>query len=215
MVALYLGVRVGTRATHRWQAYLMWRHAQPFHQTDPQFHRDISYFVSVLPVPQGRGRLPQLDRGHLPRRHPGAGYLYGALRIRGRGRKMTPALKAQVSVLLGLYLLLKAASYWLGRYSLTTSNRGPVTGLSYTDPHAVLPGLTILIVVAVLFALLLFANALAAAGCAGSPSRSAAMLVAALAARQPVAVAGLPLPRAAERLDPRPRRRSSATRPPR
>ena len=62
-----------------------------------------------------------------------AGYLYGALRIRGRGRKMTPALKAQVSVLLGLYLLLKAASYWLGRYSLTTSNRGPVTGLSYTD----------------------------------------------------------------------------------
>ena len=62
-----------------------------------------------------------------------ASYLYGALRIRGRGRKMTPALKAQVSVLLGLYLLLKAASYWLGRFSLTTSNRGPVTGLSYTD----------------------------------------------------------------------------------
>ena len=71
-----------------------------------------------------------------------AGYLYGALRIRGRGRKLSPALKAQVSVLLGVYLLLKAASYWLGRYPLTTSNRGPVTGLSYTDVHATLPGLT-------------------------------------------------------------------------
>ena len=78
-----------------------------------------------------------------------AAYLYGALRIRGRGRKMTPALKTQVSVLLGLYLLLKAASYWLSRYSLTTSNRGPVTGLSYTDTHATLPGLTVLVVIAV------------------------------------------------------------------
>ena len=46
-----------------------------------------------------------------------AGYLYGALRIRGRGRKLSPGLKAQVSVLLGVYLLLKAASYWLGRSS--------------------------------------------------------------------------------------------------
>src|SRR5262245_42425578 len=87
-----------------------------------------------------------------------AGYLYGAIRIRGRGRKLTPAMKAQLSVLIGLWLLLKGASYWLDRYALTTSNRGPVTGLSYTDVHATLPAYTILTVIAVLCALLLFAN---------------------------------------------------------
>ena len=84
-----------------------------------------------------------------------ASYLYGALRIRGRGRRMTPAFKAQMSLLLGLYLLLTARGYWLGRFTLTTSSRGPVTGLSYTDAHAALPGRTALTIVAVVCALLL------------------------------------------------------------
>jgi hypothetical protein len=44
------------------------------------------------------------------------------------------------------------------RYGLTTSNRGPVTGMSYTDTHAALPAFTVLVVVAVLCAVLLFVN---------------------------------------------------------
>jgi uncharacterized membrane protein (UPF0182 family) len=159
VVALYLGVRAGTRAAHRSQAYLLWRHAQPWHQQDPQFHRDVSYFVSVLPFQQAVvGWLTSIVVTCLVLTLIGA-WLYGSLRLRGRGAKTTPALKAQVSVLLGLYLLLKAASYWLSRFTLTTSNRGPVTGLSYTDVHATLPGLTILTIVAALLAILLFANA--------------------------------------------------------
>jgi uncharacterized membrane protein (UPF0182 family) len=158
-VALYLSVRLGTRAAHAWQVYLTWRHPQSFHQTDPQFHKDVSYFVSVLPFQKAVvGYLTSIVVTCLVVTLVAA-YLYGALRIRGRGRKATPTLKAQVSVLLGLYLLLKAASYWLSRYSLTTSSRGPVTGMSYTDVHAVLPGLTVLVVVAILLAVLLFANA--------------------------------------------------------
>jgi uncharacterized protein len=160
VVALYLGVRTGARATHRWQTYVMWRNSVPWHRTDPQFHRDLSYYVTVLP-------FHQMVVGYLTSIvvlclvvTVIAGYLYGACRIRshGPGQRMTPAFKTQVSVLLGLFLLLKAASFWLGRYTLTTSNRGPVTGLSYTDVHAVLPARTILAVVAVLCAALLFAN---------------------------------------------------------
>ncbi len=157
-VALYLGIRMGSRAAHRWQAYLMWRHAQPFHSTDPQFHRDLSYFTSVLPFHLAVVNILTSVVVTCLVATLIAGYLYGALRIRGRGRKLSPALKAQVSVLLGVYLLLKAASYWLARFQLTTSNRGPVTGLSYTDVHATLPGLTILAVLAVVFGVLLIAN---------------------------------------------------------
>ena len=158
-VAIYLGVRAGSRAARQWQAYLLWRHAQPWHQQDPQFHRDVSYFVSVLPFHQAVVTwLTSIVVTCLVITLVAA-WLYGGLRIRGKGAKATPALKAQVSVLLGLYLLLKAASYWLSRFALTTSSRGPVTGLSYTDVHATLPGLTVLTIVAALFALLLFANA--------------------------------------------------------
>ena len=158
-IALYLGIRMGSRAAHRWQAYLMWRHAQPFGSTDPQFHRDLSYFVSVLPFHLAVVNILTSIVVTCLVATLLAGYLYGALRLRGHGRKLSPALKAQVSVLLGVYLLLKAASYWLGRFQLTTSNRGPVTGLSYTDVHATLPGLTILAVLAAAFGLLLIANA--------------------------------------------------------
>jgi uncharacterized membrane protein (UPF0182 family) len=159
VVSVYFGVRVGTKATHRWQGYLLWRHHQSFGQQDPQFHRDLSYYVAVLPFHQWVVTMLSSIVVTCLVITAVAGYLYGAIRIRGRGRKLTPALKAQLSVLVGLYLLLKAASYWLQRYSLTTSNRfGPVTGLSYTDVHATLPGLTVLAVVAVLCALLLFAN---------------------------------------------------------
>jgi uncharacterized membrane protein (UPF0182 family) len=158
ILAIYLGVRVGTRAAHSWQTYVMWRHAKPWGQTDPQFHRDISYYVSVLPFHQMLVSILTSIVVTCLVITVVAGYLYGAIRIRGRGRKLTPAIKAQLSLLIGLYLLLKGASYWLQRYTLTTSNRGPVTGLSYTDSHAVLPGLTILAIVAVLCAVLLFAN---------------------------------------------------------
>ena len=158
VVALYLGVRVGTRATHRWQAYLMWRHSQPWGQTDPQFHRDIAYFVFVLPFHKMVVTYLSSIVVTCLVVTLVASYLYGALRIRGRGPRMTPWFKAQVSLLLGLYLLLKAASYWLGRFTLTTSSRGPVTGLSYTDAHAVLPGKTILMLVAIVCALALLAN---------------------------------------------------------
>ena len=32
-----------------WQTYLLWRHATPWHATDPLFHKDISFFVEVYP----------------------------------------------------------------------------------------------------------------------------------------------------------------------
>jgi uncharacterized membrane protein (UPF0182 family) len=160
LISLYVGVHTGTAASHRWQTYVMWRNAESWHRTDPQFHRDISYYVSVLPFHRMVvGYLTSIVLVCLVATFV-AGYLYGAVRLRPRGRtrRTTPAVKAQASALLGIFVLLKAASFWLGRYELTTSNRGPVTGLSYTDVHAALPARTILVVVAVLCALLLFAN---------------------------------------------------------
>src|SRR5581483_6162198 len=57
-----------------------------------------------------------------------------------------------------LYVLLKAVAYWFDRYGLAFSGRGIVTGPSYTDVHAVLPAKTILVFVAIICALMFFAN---------------------------------------------------------
>jgi uncharacterized membrane protein (UPF0182 family) len=158
VVVGYLGISMGNRAASNWQTWLLWRNAVPWHQTDPQFHRDISYFVDVYP-------LHRLVLTLLFRIVATAliillvvAYAYGALRLRGTGPRMNRAVKAQVSLLLGLYLVLKALAYGLDRMAVATSNRGPVTGPSYTDVHAVLPGKVVLIVIAAVCALLLFAN---------------------------------------------------------
>ena len=71
---------------------------------------------------------------------------------------MTPAARAHLSVLLGLIMLVKAWGYWLGRFDLLTSRRGVVEGASYTEVKAQLPALNFLAVVAVICAILFFAN---------------------------------------------------------
>ena len=47
---------------------------------------------------------------------------------------------------------MKAAQYWLGQYELTTSDRGVTDGASYTDVHAELPALKLLLVISIVAA---------------------------------------------------------------
>ena len=53
---------------------------------------------------------------------------------------MSTTATIQLSVLLGIALVAKAFGYWLDRYDLVTSSGKLVTGMGYTDQHAVLPG---------------------------------------------------------------------------
>ena len=82
------------------------------------------------------------------RRHPDAGL---APRVR-------PAVKAHISVILGLLALVKAVGYYLARFSLDLSSNGYVQGASYTDVHARLPALELLILVSLAAAVLLIYN---------------------------------------------------------
>ncbi len=158
LAVLIPAVQVGSAAAGQWQTYLLWRHAEPWHATDPQFHRDLSYFIEVYPFHRLVVNLFLQSVKYAVWVTLIASYLYGALRIRGKGPWITKPLKAQLSLLGGLYLLGKAGALWLDRFALATSQNGTVTGPSYTDVHALLPGKIVLILVALAAAGLLFAN---------------------------------------------------------
>ena len=87
-------------------------------------------------------------------------YLFGGIRLQTQDRveKVIPAAKVHLSVLLGLFVLLKAVAYYLDRFGLAFSPRGKVTGASYTDVHAVLPAKTILLFISMLCAVLFIYN---------------------------------------------------------
>ena len=85
-------------------------------------------------------------------------YLAGGIRLQARLQRVTPQVKAHLSVLLGLLALTKAADYALQRYAITTSTRGVVQGATYTDVNAQLPALGLLILISVFCAVLFVIN---------------------------------------------------------
>ena len=157
-VAAVFAVFAGLSAAGQWQTWLLWRHAVPFGIQDPQFHRDISYFAFTYPIQ--RFALGFLIAAVVLALVAAAAthYLFGGVRLQTAGEKVSPAARAHLSVLVGVLVLLKAVAYYLDRFGLAFSLRGRVEGASYTDIFAVLPAKNILIGVAVICALLFFAN---------------------------------------------------------
>jgi uncharacterized membrane protein (UPF0182 family) len=158
-VAVVLGLFAGFTAQGSWQTWLTFRNSTDFGRTDPQFGVDLSFFVFDYPfyrLALGFGFaivLLALIGSVLTH------YVFGGLRLQTPGQKLTSAARVQLSVLLGLFVALKAVAYWLDRYGLVYSDRGEVfTGASYTDINALLVPKTILVFVAAVCAIAFFAN---------------------------------------------------------
>ncbi|MGE5764105.1 MAG: UPF0182 family protein, partial [Mycobacterium leprae] len=157
-IAVAIGLLAGSSAAGQWRTWLLWRNGQSFGERDAEFGRDVGYFTFTYPFQRFllgfafAAVLLSLIAAALTH------YLYGGIRLQTPGEKTSPAARVHLSVLLGLFVVLKAAAYWLDRYGLAFSPRGTVTGPSYTDVNALLPAKTILAAIAVLCGLLFFAN---------------------------------------------------------
>jgi uncharacterized protein len=160
--SLLIAVFVGMGVTSQWESFLLWRNSSgvTFGVTDPEFGRDVAFYVFSLP-------WLKFVQGWLFSALVGitvivslAHYLWGGIRpqAQGLGEKVTPQVKAHLSVLLGIILLVKAWGYYLGTFDLMLSERGVVAGASYTDVKAQMPALRILIFISVACAVLFFVN---------------------------------------------------------
>jgi uncharacterized membrane protein (UPF0182 family) len=162
-IAVLLGLIAGSSASGQWRTYLQWRHGASFGTKDLQFGKDISFFTFDLPwyrfVVSFLFATVVVGLIAAAVTH----YLYGGLRLQPLlGERATPAARVHLSVLLGVFVLLKAVAYWLDRYSLAVKEshigRADFSGLAYTDVNAVLLGRTILAIISIICAGLFFAN---------------------------------------------------------
>ena len=143
---------MGTGASSAWEELLLYFNQQPFDLVDPIFGRDVSFFVFTLPI-------WQFLRGWLMTTLVIT--LIGTALVSGigwRGWNTTAVVRAHLSFLGALILLLIAWQYRLDALELVYSARGAVTGAGYTDVHAQLPALNILVVVTIIAAVLLLIN---------------------------------------------------------
>jgi len=155
LVLFYFG---GSSGSQLWDTWLLFKNSTPFGVTDPQFGLDISFFAFKLPMYQA---LVAWGISTLVFAIIGSAivhYLYGGIRPQVAQERTTVAARVQLSVLLGLVVLLKAGAYWLDRYALALKDNKLITGLTYTDVNALLPAKAILTGIAVICSLLFFAN---------------------------------------------------------
>ncbi|GHB19145.1 UPF0182 protein [Streptomyces xanthochromogenes] len=162
-ITALIGLIAGASASGQWRTWLMWVNGVPFGQKDPQFKLDVSFYAFDLPWYRfmlGFGfaaAVLSLIAAALTH------YLYGGLRITSPGARATGAATGHLSVLLGVFVILKAVAYWLDRYGLAVKSSdfkatNKWTGLRYVDANAYLPAKTILFCIAVICAVLFFAT---------------------------------------------------------
>lgn len=163
VVAGVIAFFAGLAAQGQWQHWMLFRNAQPFGQSDPEFGIDLSFYVFRLPFWQyllGTGFTMTVLAllGAL-----GVHYLYGGVRLSGPGDRMTTAARAHLTSLVALFVILKAIAYILDRRALLldTIPSMKLTGAGYTAINALLPAKEMLTYISVIvaIAILVFSNA--------------------------------------------------------
>ena len=157
-VALLLGLFAGTSGAGEWRTYLLWRNSQEFGTEDAYFNRDIGFYVFDLPWLHFVVDFLMVAIVIALLAAAVTHYLYGGVRLQASRDRLSGAAQVQLSVLLGLFVLLKAGDYYLDRFDLVNQSGRLITGFTYTDDHAVLPAKNILMGIALICAVLFFLN---------------------------------------------------------
>ncbi len=158
VIAILFALIVGGGTGGEWQKAMLFFNSVDFGIDDPQFDRDIGFYVFQLPFIQFliswffRALIIVAVITAI------AHYVNGGIRVQTTGQRVTPQVKVHLSVLLALIALVRAVGYYYDRFGLNFSSRGPVDGATFTDINAQLPALNLLLLISVLSAVLLVIN---------------------------------------------------------
>lgn len=155
-----VGLLSGLAAQGDWMIVQMFLHGTSFGVTDPQFGNDVGFYAFTLPFILWLKNWLFIAVtisffGALIGQ-----YLFGGIRLAGRGGQLSTPARMQLAILVGVFMLLKAFAYFTDRYELLYSDRNSqFNGATYTDLNALLPAKLILMCIAVFCGLAFFAGA--------------------------------------------------------
>ncbi|WP_422443680.1 UPF0182 family protein [Thermoanaerobacterium sp. DL9XJH110] len=140
-----------------WLTVQKFLHPSSFGISDPLFKKDIGFYVFKLPFYQEAYELA-ITTVVMTMVAVAALFLMAHIE-EGPGSWLDLlAREKQVVFLMALFFVLKAYGYRLSMYNLLYSPRGVAFGASYTDVHAVLPALKIMMALSLVLAALLVVN---------------------------------------------------------
>jgi uncharacterized membrane protein (UPF0182 family) len=142
-----------------WDIYLKGLYGVPFGLSEPAFGRDIGFYVFTLPLLEELRDLFLLIVFLAAAIAAAVYWGRGSLDFRESPPRVSSGAAAHLSVLLGLFFIQRAMSYYLSRYDLLLHSNGVVFGLRYVDRILWQPGLWALVVLSVVAAVMCIANA--------------------------------------------------------
>jgi uncharacterized membrane protein (UPF0182 family) len=157
-LAFVLALIAASGTIGQWNNWVLFLHGGSFPATDPQFHKNVGFYVFDLPfltfLVDWTLAILIVTLAVTVVFH----YFNGGIQPQRGIPRVRPPVKAHLSVLLALIALTKAAGYVLQRWSIVNSQDGYVNGAGYTDVHARLPAETLLVVVSIFAAAILLFN---------------------------------------------------------
>ena len=152
-----LSVVFGTLVAGQWELFLRYDSAVSFGVTEPVYSKDVSFYVFSLPLYEflqgwllGAGIVVLIAT---------VGLYFVNFSFRGVGFLLTPGLKAHVSIIAAVVIIVAGLGHWLDRWGLLLSEDGAVFGASYADLNARKLALLLASIFALAAGVLIFINA--------------------------------------------------------
>lgn len=157
--AVLIGVMSGATAQLEAESVLAWLHRSPFNQLDPYFGLDYAFYVFEYPVWKAAIGLVLSTLTFCLLVVALIQFVVGNLvRVGQRNRGYTGPAGQQISVIIGLILVVYGMQSLLERYGLLLGQGTLFSGMQYTDAHARLQAKLVIAIMAFVVAALFFAN---------------------------------------------------------
>ncbi len=141
-----------------WDVYLKGLYGVPFHISDHSFGKDVGFYVFTLPLLETLRDLFLLILFFAAAAGVGIHWMRGSLDFRESPPRISASAAGHISVLLAIFFLQRAFSYWLSRFGLLYHTNGVVYGMRYVDHVLWKPGLWLLVALSIAAAGLCLAN---------------------------------------------------------
>jgi uncharacterized membrane protein (UPF0182 family) len=159
-IPLVLGLFMGVSTATRWETVQQYLYRTPFGEVDAQFGLDIAFYVYELPLYRGIVAYASAVVLIAGLAALATSYIYGGIQVTGREVRITRRARIQLAITAAIYIALQGVSIWLDQYATLTDQKDIITGASYADVNATIPGRAILAGIAALVAVLCIVTAI-------------------------------------------------------
>lgn len=154
--SLVVSIFMGISESVNWEKILVCLNRVSMGVTDPVFGKDVGFYLFTLPFLDYFRSWLSYAIGLILLIIVLVYFVKRTIRYESRKISIDPPVKFHISLLLGIYLLLQAAYFWVNSHKIMYSTQGAVYGAGYTDIHVNLLAFKISIILSLFAAIIVF-----------------------------------------------------------